>query len=161
MEPHSDIQTRLESLKNLAPAGFAMALHVRFTTPAYLFQTYPKAWIDHYNKNGLVMRDPTVRWGFQNNGLINWADLVAEDSAGVIAEAAKHGMKWGITYVVERGDSRSLTSFTRADRAFSADEIGQITAHVDAAHDQTASLQSLTPETRAELVRLSIMFTHP
>ncbi|SMY09066.1 autoinducer binding domain-containing protein [Flavimaricola marinus] len=161
MAPKTEIQTRLESLKELAPAGFAMALHVRFTTPAYLFQTYPKAWIDYYNKNGLVMRDPTVRWGFQNVGLAHWRDLMAEDADGVIEAAAKHGMKHGITYVLERGESRSLSSFTRSDREFTPAEIAEVSAHVDALHDQTASLESLPPETREELVRMSIMFTHP
>lgn len=161
MAPPSEIQTRLETLKKLAPAGFAIALHVRFTTPAYLFQTYPKPWIDHYNKNGLVMQDPTVRWGFENTGLAFWDDLAEQDAAGVIAAAAEHGMKFGLTYVQERSESRSLSSFTRSDRAFTDAEIAEIRAQSDALHDMTTSLESLSPDTRAELLRLSINFTHP
>lgn len=161
MAPRLEIQTILETLKKLAPAGFAMALHVRFTTPAYLFQTYPKAWIEVYNKNGMVMRDPTVRWGFENTGLAHWSDMVEQDTAGVISEAAKHGMKYGITYVVERSASRSLSSFTRSDRTFTDPEITEISAGVDAIHDLTVSLESLPAETAEELVRMSIDFTHP
>ena len=161
MEPPLDILARLETLTRLAPSGFAMAMHVRFTTPTYLFQTYPKAWIEHYSRNGLVMRDPTVLWGFENAGLIQWRDLVGNDPHNVIAGAAAHGMKHGFTYVMDAGESRSLTSYTRPDRDFTADEIAVICAHADAIHTDTASPQALSARTRADLHRLSITFTHP
>jgi len=32
----------LHELDHRSPAGCAIALHIRFTTPTYLFQTYPK-----------------------------------------------------------------------------------------------------------------------
>jgi len=161
MEPQADIRERLEELKILAPAGFAMALHIRFTTPAYLFQTYPKVWIDHYSQAGLVMRDPTVMWGFENLGVALWEDLVPLDSHGVIAAAAKHGMTHGFTYALERAGSRSLCSFTRSDRPFSEAEILTIRAHIDAMHDETFALESLSPQTREALRLMSIIFTHP
>ncbi len=143
------------------PAGFAIALHVRFTTPTYLFQTYPEEWIDHYSAAGLVMQDPTVAWAFGNTGTIRWRDLAAADPAGVLAAAAGHGLKFGFTYSQDRDSSTSLSSFSRTDRDFTDDEISDICALVDELHDLTANGASLGVETRDNLRRMSVRFTHP
>ena len=65
MTQRASIAALLHDLDQRSPAGFAIALHIRFTTPTYLFQTYPKRWLDHYSSAGLVVHDPVVRWGFQ------------------------------------------------------------------------------------------------
>lgn len=44
------IKAILESVEDLAPAGFAIAFHIRLTSPDFLFQTYPKNWIDTYSE---------------------------------------------------------------------------------------------------------------
>jgi LuxR family transcriptional regulator, quorum-sensing system regulator SdiA len=161
MDTQADISRSLGHLKNLAPAGFAMALHVRFTTPTYLFQTYPKEWIDYYSQNSLVMRDPTVHWGFENTGAARWADLAAMDTDGIIGKAASYGMKFGFTYAAEAGGTRSLTSFTRADRDFTDPEVTEIATEVDRMHALTADAKSLTEDIRAALRQMSISFAHP
>ena len=161
MDSQISISDSLARLKDIAPAGYAMALHVRFTTPTYLFQTYPKEWIDFYSQNGLVMRDPTVAWGFENTGMIRWADLVAIDEAGVIKMAAERGIRHGFTYATDKNTSRSMTSFAQGERDFTDAEIAEISGLVDRLHDMTASGVSLTPGTRELLRQMSISFTHP
>ena len=161
MEAHVAISEQLARLKVLAPAGYAIALHVRFTTPTYLFQTYPKEWIDYYSQNGLVMRDPTVLWGFENTGSIRWADLLAVDSDGIIAKAATHGMRFGFTHAIDVGGSRSLSSFTCGNSDFTDAEIAEIDLLVDSLHRQTAGAKSLPNDVREALKGLSIRFTHP
>lgn len=161
MEFESDIRDSLTALKERASAGYAIALHIRLVTPAYLFQTYPKAWIDHYSQSGYVMRDPTVQWGFENTGVIGWSDLVANDPDGILAEAAAYGMTFGFTYVIDRHDSRSLSSFTSTKRMFTNDEIDGICARVDDMHDATVGLRSLSAGTRQALTKMSVIFTHP
>ncbi len=155
------ISDALARLKAIAPAGYAMALHVRYTTPTYLFQTYPKDWIDFYSQNGLVMRDPTVAWGFENTGMIRWADLVPIDEAGVIGMAAERGIRHGFTYATDSNASRSMTSFAQGERDFTNSEIAEISGLVDELHDMTASGVTLTPGTREQLRQMSISFTHP
>jgi LuxR family transcriptional regulator len=150
----------LGNLQIRAQSGYAIALHVRFTTPTYLFQTYPEAWSDHYSAAGLVMQDPTVAWAFDNVGVIRWRDLAAVDREGVLAEAARHGLVYGFTLSQDRGGSRSLSSFSRDDRDFSEAEIAAIVAIADELHDLTAGAESLPPETREELRRLAVRFTH-
>jgi LuxR family transcriptional regulator len=155
------IGDKLAALKELAPAGFAIALHIRFTTPTYLFQTYPKAWIDIYSSRGFLMRDPTVIWGFDNLGVIDWSELAADDSDGIMMMAREHGLVEGFTCAVEHGETRSISSFSRTDAAFADDEKSDICQTVEALHEWTSELGPLSAETREDLRRMSVRFTHP
>jgi LuxR family transcriptional regulator, quorum-sensing system regulator SdiA len=161
MDAQAGIRDSLESLKGLAPTGFAIALHVKLVTPTYLFQTYPKEWIDYYSQNGLVMRDPTVHWAFDNIGTIRWAELSHLDADGIIGKASTHGMRYGVTVAAEAGGSRSLASFTRGDRDYEAAEMDILAHEVGRLHEMTASAQSLSAATRDALTAMSIQFTHP
>ncbi|TNC52828.1 transcriptional regulator [Rubellimicrobium rubrum] len=161
MNTSIDIPAELAELKIIAPAGFAVALHVHFTTPAYLFQTYPTKWIEEYGRDGLVMQDPVVAWSFANTGTIAWKALAPSDRAGVLARAAAHGLNHGIGVSLIERDSRSVAFFARTDRAFSPDEVARIEAGVATLHDATDPDQPLGPEAREGLRRLSVAFTHP
>src|SRR6478752_7752848 len=83
MRRTENIAELLHQLDQLSPSGFAIALHIRFTRPTYLFQTYAKPWMDHYSQAGLVMHDPVVRWGLQNTGHRLWSQLSDIDEIGV------------------------------------------------------------------------------
>lgn len=161
MEPQELISDQLSRLKALAPAGYAMALHVRFMTPLYLFQSYPPDWIDHYSKNGFVMQDPTVHWGFENTGIKPWHELTGQDPVGVISAAAEYGMKYGFTLAIDRGDSRTIASFARSDRDFTPPDIAEIEDAAVRLHDATAVVDTLEPQTRDRLRKMSVLFTHP
>lgn len=146
---------------HFAPTGYAAALHINFTTPDFLFQTYPADWLAIYSQQGLVMKDPTVLWGFENLGTVRWSDLTALDHAGVMKEATRFGMRFGLTVAVERAGSRSIASLSRGDREFLDAELSQATEMISTLHDLTAVAQTLTDETRKILRRQSIQFTHP
>ncbi len=156
MTTTNDIRQTLAALKEAAPAGYALAFHVRFTTPSFLFQTYPKAWADYYSQNGLVMRDPTVAWGFENEGTRRWSDLAKNDPDGVMALAADYGLKHGVTHAMEIDGSRSLASFARADREFTDAEVTDLQAQVSRLHVATAEISALSPELKKELQKLSV-----
>jgi LuxR family transcriptional regulator len=160
LDEPSRIAHLLGDLQILAQSGYAIALHVRFTTPTYLFQTYPEEWSDHYSTAGLVMQDPTVAWAFENVGVIRWRDLASADTAGVLADAARHGLVYGFTLSQDRNGSRSLSSFSRADRDFTDAEIAGIVAIADELHDLTTGAETVPAETREELRRMSVRFTH-
>lgn len=160
MDEPSRIALLLGDLQLRAQSGFAVALHVRFTTPTYLFQTYPEAWSDHYSTAGLVMQDPTVFWAFEHTGVIRWRELAAADTAGVLAAAARYGLGYGFTLSQDRGGSRSLSSFSRDDRDFTDAEIAGIVALADELHDMTAGGDSLSGATREDLRRMAVRFTH-
>lgn len=160
MAQQAEIRDSLKKLKELAPSGFALAFHVRYTTPTFLFQTYPKAWLDFYSQNGLVLSDPTVAWGFENTGAARWSDLAASDSAGVLVKAAEFGLKFGTTCAIEDSPNRSIGSFARADREFSDAENDEMVDLMSKMHEATANLKTLSPEIAAELRMMSVQFTH-
>jgi LuxR family transcriptional regulator len=66
----NEIKNRLETVKEMSPAGSAIAFHVKLTSPEFLFQTYPKVWTEIYSEKGYLMVDRIVGWGFANIGSI-------------------------------------------------------------------------------------------
>ena len=108
MTQRASIAALLHDLDQRSPAGFAIALHIRFTTPTYMFQTYPKRWMDHYSSAGLVVHDPVVHWGLHNVGHIRWTDLEAIDSKGVLEQAKDFGIMNGVAIAVVMAGSRSI-----------------------------------------------------
>ena len=150
----------LEHLEPLAPSGYALAFHIRFTTPTFLLQTYPKAWTDLYSQNGYVMSDPTVAWGFESTGTARWSDL-APQSHPVMQASADHGLVYGVTCAVETDGSRSLCSFSRADREFTDAETADLADHVAELHRLTTGLDAFSPIAAERLRKMSVRLTHP
>ena len=154
-----EISETLGQLNKLAPTGYALGIHIEYTTPKFMFQTYPKDWLDYYSSNGLVMSDPMVAWAFQEVGVQRWSDL--DDPQGVMDKAAEYGMIYGVVVSVASDDSRTICGFANADREFTDEEISEIQMHVVSIHDNTADTAQLDPETVEQLKKMSVMVTHP
>lgn len=161
MSGQAEIKSKLVALQEKVPAGYALAFHVRFTTPTFLFQTYDRKWLEHYSQHGYVMSDPTVHWGFENRGTCNWEDLKSNDPANVLVAAAEHGLNYGISWAIGDETSQSLGSFARSDRQFTDEEKAELIEIVTELHDLTNNLEALSPETADALKELSILYTHP
>lgn len=161
MNAESTLTRELTELLGVATGGFAIGLHVRFATPSYMLQTYPKAWLDIYSREGLLMRDPAIAWAFAHQGVVRWSDLEGEDEAEIFSRAKAFGLVHGLTVSLLRGDSRSIGGFARPDRYFAPEEVEQIEAAMLRLHDSTDSGQPLSEEEREALRRLSVAFTHP
>jgi LuxR family transcriptional regulator, quorum-sensing system regulator SdiA len=160
MGQKASIAALLYQLDQRSPAGFAIALHIRFTRPTYLFQTYPKRWMDHYSAAGLVVHDPTVHWGFHSLGHIRWADLEAIDSRGVLEQAKDFGIMNGVTIAVLGDGSRSIASFARADRDYDEAEMQELEHTLARLHGATIGLGQLSASDQRALTELSIKLTH-
>ncbi len=160
MESQKEISALLARLHGSNPSGFAIALHIRFTSPRYLLQSYAKEWIDLYSRKGLVMNDPTVHWGFANTGTIRWSQLKSEDEHGVMDLAAEYGNRFGVCVAIMEGGSRSIGSFTRADRELTNEEIASCEADLRTLHNLTQGVESLSPSVHATLKQMSIYLTH-
>ena len=144
----------------LSPAGYAMAFHISYTTHKFLFQTYNSQWREEYSKQGLVLQDPTVKWGFENTGKIDWRDLTDSDESGGLEQARAHGLEHGFTFSLAPTNSKTITSFARGDREFTAAEITEITAIVAELHDYTADIDEFSSAELAQLKQMSVDFTH-
>jgi LuxR family transcriptional regulator len=160
MTQKARIAALLHHLDQRSPAGFAIALHVRFTRPTYLFQTYAKRWMDHYSATGMVMNDPVVRWGLQNTGHALWSELSHIDTVGVFEQAKDFGIMNGVAISIVRGESRSIGGFSRADRDFEAEEIDELEEGLSRLHAATIGLGDLSEKDQRALVELSVRLTH-
>jgi LuxR family transcriptional regulator len=161
MTGQAEIKAKLHTLQGLVPSGYALALHVRYTTPTFLFQTYDREWLDYYSQHGFVMTDPAVHWGFVNRGTRTWAELADSDSAGVFKAAADHGLNYGIACAMGEQASPSICAFARSDREFTQAETDEIMGHLVEIHELTDNLKALSPETAKALKEMSIFYTHP
>ena len=160
MDNKAKVAKLLSDLDQRSPAGFAIALHIVYTTSTFLFQTYPAKWVDHYTAQGLVLHDPAVRWGFENTGTIRWRDQVEDDPYGVIEQAKRYGMTHGVTMAVNRHKSRTVAAFSRSDRDFLDYEIDKIYELLDELHDETFGLETLSTVDMLALKKMSIRLTH-
>ncbi|WP_291335699.1 autoinducer binding domain-containing protein [Albidovulum sp.] len=158
MKGQDSISTLLAKLHAASPAGFAIALHVRFTAPRYLFQSYAKEWLDTYSREGLVLHDPVVRWGFTHEGTIRWSAL--DDPAGVMDRAAAHGLRHGAVVAFVRDGSRTMAGFARGDRELTDDEIATLKRILEDLHDLTGTVETFSPDVHMTLKQMSIYLTH-
>lgn len=153
MVGRAGVDAELAQLGRLAPAGFFIGLHIRFTSPLFTFQTYDQRWIDQYTENGYVLRDPMTAWGFAKTGAIRWSDPALPDPFGLFVEAAAYGLNYGCTIACGPIKSRSIASFARSDREFRDDEIATIERKVQRLHDLTEPPEALT-EAQIEALRM-------
>lgn len=134
----------LRALDKLAPKGYNIGLHIRFTSPLMTFQTYDPEWLSHYTEQGYVLRDPMVAWGFSTTGATRWSNENIPDPFGILEDAARHGLRFGVTISWGPITSRTIASVARADREFEDAEIDRIEALVRRLHDMTEPPQELT-----------------
>lgn len=160
MSQKASIAAMLHDLDQMSPAGFAVGLHLQFTRPTYLFQTYPRRWMDHYSAEGLVVHDPTVHWGLSNLGHVRWADLESIDRKGVLERAKDFGIMNGVTIAMLLHGTRSIASFARADREYEETEMTELEARLVELHRATMGLTQLSAQDRRALTALSIRLTH-
>ncbi|MBC7479854.1 MAG: autoinducer binding domain-containing protein [Pseudorhodobacter sp.] len=140
----------LSQLATICDRGFALAVHIRYTRPTLLYQTYARDWGDHYSEKGYMMVDPTVHWGLANTGAIDWSDLVPQDTSGVIAAAQAYGLTNGWTYAVGPATSRSLGSLT-SSQPFPPEAHARCCAIIDQIHALTEGFDSLAPDLQDRL----------
>lgn len=160
MNSGEELSRALTRIRANAPAGFAIGLHIRYSAPRYMFQAYPRDWLDRYAREAMLLQDPTVHWGFANTGAVLWRDLVAIDRHSVLARAAEHGLVHGTTVALLEDGSRSIASFARADRDPTADEIACLGEDLAALHGLTRTMERLSPAMDEVLRRLSVIFTY-
>ncbi|HLQ18581.1 MAG TPA: autoinducer binding domain-containing protein [Tabrizicola sp.] len=134
----------LEELRLLAPAGYFLGLHIRFTSPLMIYQTYDQGWVKHYTANAYVLRDPATIWGMANTGAIRWSDPDFADPHQILPEAASFGLRHGLTIACGPSSSRSIAGFARSDREFADHEVRLVQACVERMHARFEEPASLT-----------------
>lgn len=124
-----------------------------------MFQAYDPDWIDEYSKSGLIAQDPSVLWGFLNNGCTRWADLNLPDDAGVMSKAAEYGLKYGITHAQTVDGSKSICGLARSDRELTDQEIIDVSALFEQLHAVTADIKTLDQSELDALKKIGVTLT--
>ncbi len=144
MPSHKGIELELHELSLLAPSGYFVGLHIRFTSPLMTFQTYDQAWTDRYTEQGYAMRDPMVAWGFSTVGSTRWSKMGVPDTFGILKQAASYGLVYGVAVACGPVSSRTIAGAARADREFTDPEITKVDAIINRLHTTTTPPDSLT-----------------
>ena len=160
MDKRANIANLLSELDDMSPGGFAIALHIKYNAPTFLFQTFPEKWVEHYSKHGLVIRDPAVHWAFSNTGFIRWRDLAADDVTGVMEQARLYGLAYGFTASIHNDNARTLAGFARDDRDYLDAEIADIMDRLETLDVLTAGVEVLSKRGTDALQSMSIRLTH-
>lgn len=159
MNKRASIATVLSELDALSPGGFAIALHIKYNAPTFLFQTFPEKWVKHYSRHGFVIRDPAVHWAFRHTGYIRWRDLAESDDSGIMEQSRLYGLTYGFTASIHNDHSRSLAGFARSDRDYLDVEIDSICEKLETLDILTAGIEVLSAKDSAALQDLSIRLT--
>lgn len=141
----------IAQLRTSCDSGFALAIHIRYTRPSLLYRSYSQEWIERYSEKGYMLFDPVVRWGLTHSGGIDWADLAAEDSEGVLADARAHGLLHGWTYATGPASSRTISGLTRSSGPFTEAEKGALATLVDEVHATTEGMDQFDTATQEAL----------
>ncbi len=137
-----DMRDILAQVGAICDTGFALAIHIRFTRSALLYRTYSQAWIEHYSEKGFFLSDPVVHWGLMNEGSVDWGDLAAQDTAGVMADAQRFGLLNGWSFAVGPASSRTISGHTKSGAPFTPQERHKIEVLVTKAHDITNDIDT-------------------
>jgi LuxR family transcriptional regulator len=141
----------------LAPAGYYIALRVGFAFPLAEHNALPDRWVERYTQQGFMPYDPVMRWLYENSGAIRWSDITLQDPRGVMAQARRHGLVFGVAIScapMGTEGQRSFGSFARSDREFAPSEIEMLETKLRRLHEATAPPTNLT---RAELEALAMV----
>lgn len=145
-----------DDLSLLAPAGWLAEVRIRFTSPFSTKNEMPKAWVDHYTRNGYLGDDPLLAWARARHGVRRWTELPVQDPRGILVAAAKFGLRHGAVAAVVDADTgiRSIAIGAREDREFSPSELRLFEEVLRSIHEYAARDFSLTVKESAVLACL-------
>jgi LuxR family transcriptional regulator, quorum-sensing system regulator SdiA len=145
------LERGLAQLADLSPKGYALGLHIRFASAHLMIQTYDPRWTEIYTERGYMLADPTVFWGFGNDGAVRWSDIDLPDPHNILKQAGSFGLRYGLTVAFGPTSSRTIGGFAREDREFNDDEIASISDVVRELHQASTPPEQLTPAQRMAL----------
>lgn len=134
-------------LRDLAPAGYYVALRVGFAFPLVEMNELPPAWVEQYTVNRFMLFDPVIQWVYSQTGAIRWSAIDRPDPRGVFRLAATHGLRFGVAISFVEGETdaqRSFGSFSRSDREYTIDEVEVLERSIQRLHRENAPPSNLT-----------------
>lgn len=147
------LDAAFNELDDIAPAGYAAGLKLRFSGPALVRDTYPAKWTKYYADSLMAFWDPVVVWSLANTGQIRWSALKIPDPMGVMQQARSHGLNYGVVISLGKLSKRSLLGIAHSEREFTCDEIGRAVEIFTRIHKIVTEQKALT-KNQLEALRL-------
>jgi LuxR family transcriptional regulator len=110
-------------LKQLAPVGYDIALHIKDTAPLHRLLDYRDSWVAHYRAQVYGLRDPVVARALSEVGSLRWSAITLPDPFDILGQARAHGLAYGATVSNGPLNARTIGSVARSDREFSDEEL--------------------------------------
>lgn len=132
---------------SIASAGYYVALRIGFAFPLDERNEFPVDWVAHYTKQGLMLRDPVVRWAYENSGSIRWCEISSDDPHNVFEDANGFGLRFGAVICCTTAgvhELRSYGTFARSDRDFTDSELEVLETNLRQLHESTAPPNNIT-----------------
>lgn len=107
--------------------------------------TYPKEWVDQYEKDILYVGDPTVLWAFLNEGHKRWSAIRMPDARRVFKKARAYGLVYGAIFSLTINDQKSILGVAHPEREFTDGEIERMGREFRGAVERFSSHNELTP----------------
>lgn len=126
-----NFEAELRSLEEIGSAGFVMGFGLRYGQPDYFLNRYPKKWTDEYEAENYFFGDPVAVWTIAREGMVRWSAVSFPDIRRIMPAAAKHGLRYGATFVTKTGVKRSFLSLARPDRELTDDEMKMLMAKIE------------------------------
>ncbi|MCR8724599.1 autoinducer binding domain-containing protein [Frigidibacter sp. ROC022] len=126
----------------LAISGYHIAACASFGLPAVSRSTLPEAWVSEYTEDALMLRDPVMLWIYAHSGVTRLSQIKEDDDSGIMARAARHGLKYGAVVSHGTESSGKLLSygiFYRDDREFTDDELELLRLRVQSLHNTSVT----------------------
>ena len=118
-----NFDSEISSLKFLGESGFIMAFNMTFRGPEYFQSEYPQEWQKIYEERNYFFVDPILIWAVTKNGNKRWSEIKLPDIRGVMKEAEKFDLNYGVAFSRKVNSKRSFFTIARADREFTDEEI--------------------------------------
>lgn len=144
MFSQTDIHDLISKLKQFLPVGYYVGLHYRRGAPIMRLSKFPLGWLDFYYSRAYSLRDPLIGWGLSTSGSTRWSALPVPDLYGVLSDAARFGMAYGVSVSVGPINSRTIGAIARNDREYYDDEIDEITKIIRQLHASIKPPEGLT-----------------
>ena len=119
----NNLNSKLEPIREVATAGFVLAYNYTLIGPDHYHCEYSPEWQIEYGQNSYLAKDPAVRWGATNTGVISWAELHDDDEHDVLQAASRSGLRFGIVMAFVFNNRRCFLGASRPDRDLTASEI--------------------------------------
>ena len=144
MPEQQEFDDLFDELSDVAPAGYAVALRIRFAAPLYLRSAYPEGWQEIYTTSNFQFRDPVLFWGVGNAGARRWSEIPLPDPFKVFEQARDWGLSFGVVASAGKITVRSVTGAARSDREFTDDEMERVANINQRLHDLSRLPEDLT-----------------